>query len=100
MNTITILICVTILISAIWMSIGAYRDDMSVIFTGMILLFGSIALICQIKSVVGSSNKSKFYNTLYKTNYSAEDIYCNEDMIKNYLVGEKKNINLNINGEK
>jgi len=67
------------------------------IFSGICIIILSIILVFQISEVVGSENKAKFYNTTFKTNYTAEDVFWNNDAIKNQLLGEKKNINLNTN---
>lgn len=101
MVTMIIIMCLSSVLCFILAGIArSLQGELSVCLWGVAGFIMFIVSVTMISGAIGSKNTATLYNNLYKTKYTTEDIFWNSAFIKDYLVGEKKNINLNINGEK
>jgi ABC-type multidrug transport system fused ATPase/permease subunit len=82
--------------------IVAIKNDWEVtgVFTGIFLFCMLIFFIINTFLIMSAKNSAQLYNKLYDTEYTVEDIYWNDRFIQNNLVGDKKNVNIKIEGEK
>lgn len=96
MATVTIILTVLTVLLLCFTIIATINDSMTEIIFGFMFMVFLIISFFNVYCVIGSKNKANFYNTVYKTNYTADDIYWNGDIINNYIIGEKKNFNLKI----
>jgi hypothetical protein len=79
----------------------AIKEDWELLgaVSGLIFFFLSVFFVINTCMVIGAKNSAQFYNNIYKTSYTAEDVYWNDTFIKQNLIGDKKNINVNLKNE-
>jgi len=68
-------------------------EGTTIISFALSLIVGLILLL-QVSEVVKAYSAADFYNKNFHTNYIATDIFWNSDIIKNQILGEKKNLNV------